>query len=239
MLTTFVGNEPNTTSNFIWTAENFADLDQNDPMHLWITNSEDSECGTCACRSSNFTVLDSMSSNTSSTSAPTATSLEGSSTASAGTSSDASDNNLKLGLGLGLGLGLPLLIIITALATWLCVRRRRQQRQVSLTAGAYDGSLGPTFSATMPLDSATTYTQPSSLGYVVSDPSEKSPTPEMDSHPIVEMQTNNTRVEAPQGAYRAELAGDDGMARAYRPNVKKACDSGSSGQHCLGGSCAR
>lgn len=188
-------------------------------MHLWITAAFSSDCDNCKCRSANFTVLDEKMGSNSTDSTSSATSPAASATSSTPADDSSSSENLKLGLGIGLGLGVPLLITLTALATWLCVRRRRQHRQNSIPAsgvagGGYDGSMHTPHSASIPLNSARTYTQPSAFRYS-SDPSEKSPAPEMDSQQVMELQTDNMRVEAPPDAYRAELAGDDGVQRAY------------------------
>lgn len=182
-------------------------MSQDDPFHLWIVNAANGDCDTCHCRSANFTVLDaSVASNSSDDSTPSVTAPAASQTPSEGSSG--TDEHLKLGLGLGLGLGIPLLIILTALATWLCVRRRRRQRQGNFTAGAYDEhSLHHPPSASIPLASAGGYNH-TPVAYS-SEPSEKSPGPEIDGQHVAEMQTDNARVEAPSDAgVTAELEGD-------------------------------
>lgn len=222
-----IDNEPNSTTDFFWTAHNFDGLGQNDPMHLWITAGEVSECDKCHCRSANFTVLDAEtpSPTTISSAIRTATDTPSASLSPQG---DGDGGNLKLSLGLGLGLGIPLLVILTALTTWLCARRRRQQRQSQLCAQrkAEDrGGHHRHYGEGVPLDPAVagvTGWRPPSAGYASSEEQEKSspergweepePGVEMaDSRPLVEMLTDNsnTRAEAPAEGVKAELGGDE------------------------------
>lgn len=217
-------NEPNSTTDFFWTAHNFNGLGQNDPMHLWITAGEASACDKCHCRSTNFTILneETPSPTTISSTVHTATDTPSTPASPQDDRYDRNNGNLKLSLGLGLGLGIPLLITLTALATWLCVRRRRQQRQSQLLSQQkvedHGNSNSRHYEGT-PLNPAAAAAG-WAPGYASSE--EKSPErtpepglePEMaDSRPVMEMQADNTRAEAPAEGVRAELAGDGTLTK--------------------------
>ena len=200
-------NTTNATQNYQWRAENIAGMTGEVPMHIRILNPADKDCESCQSRSVGFTINRDANSTLP---APLASTLPLSS-ASASTKST-SPTPTRLELGLGLGLGLPLLISVTALITWLSLRRRWPAEPKLHTVEAYetDWRHRP---PPAPLQMGASSSGATTLNQYYS-PRPKTPEREADGSPIVELQPELMRHEAPRDAERIELEGNVGPGEA-------------------------